>query len=704
MDNACQSGRRHTPPAPHKPQAASTDAGAAFPDEIAHLHEINTKLDDACRTADRAVHRIDEEYNTFKRYMVENRGEIDPHEMFQNEQSLMRIDQSGVRAVDQRDRLTKLKDSPYFARVDFVPRHGQQADAYYIGRFGFLQDHERLILDWRSPVAGMFYDCEIGPAAYTTPTGRVQGRLTRKRQFKISGGAMEYVLESDVNIQDTVLQRELSHTSDEKMKSIIHTIQKEQNKIIRNETTDTLIIQGVAGSGKTSVALHRIAFLLYRFQGSLLAENVAILSPNKVFGDYISQVLPELGEEPVLQVSLAEIAEIQLGGVIRFTQEPDPFATPDTKRAERIRVKSTPEFLERLEQYKRHMADHVLLASDCAFGAFTAESGWIQRRFAGYAQYPVKQRLRRIADDLYSRFETESYLPGDLPKKSEIAKALQGMLRIKTSLALYKDFYRQPGLAGLLSMPDSKTLEWADVFPFLYLHAAFAGLTENRGIKHLVIDEMQDYTPVQFAVLNLLFPCPKTILGDFGQRVHPDHRHTLRDIRRLYGGAVFVELNTSYRSTYEIVQFAARLQQAFPLEAVARHGEVPAVLPFAAPEEELAYLKKRMQSFQNGCFATLGIITKTNQEAERLFAALSGFTGITLLSPASRRFVNGVCVASVAMSKGLEFDAVIIPSADDTAYRTEYDRALLYIACTRAMHRLTLTYTGRRTALLGDRA
>lgn len=267
---------------------------ASFPDEIAHLDIIMHTLEDALRKADEDVNRIDKDYRNTKQYMADYRAELDPHELFQNELALKQIDQTGAFAVGILAKLKKLQGSPYFARIDFQEETGDTAAPYYIGPFTFHHHHELLIYDWRSPIASMFYDYEVGAAGYDAPMGRIDGQVTRKRQLKVKNGILEYVLESSLNIQDDVLQRDLSHTSDKKMKSIISTIQKEQNKIIRNERAKTMIIQSVAGSGKTSIALHRIAFLLYGFKDTLTACHITILSPNKVFGDYISTVLPNL--------------------------------------------------------------------------------------------------------------------------------------------------------------------------------------------------------------------------------------------------------------------------------------------------------------------------------------------------------------------------------------------------------------------------
>ena len=673
-----------------------------FPDEISHLEKINCDLDNALADAEANVERIDKDYMDMKRYMVEHRGEIDPHEMFQNELGLKQIDSSGAFAVEVRDKIAKLKDSPYFARIDFCHDTDSEADIFYIGRFAFSYDNELLISDWRSPVASMFYNHEVGPAAYIAPMGKIAGELTRKRQFKIKYGVMEYALESSVNIQDNILQQELSHTSDEKMKSIITTIQKEQNQIIRNEKAGTLIIQGVAGSGKTSIALHRIAFLLYRFKDRLSARNVTILSPNKVFGDYISNVLPELGEEPIYEVSLADIAKVQLEGIIGFEADKDPLGANNAGWAERVRFKSTLDFVRQLDKFIEQIPNVAFEPTDYSYGRFMETADSISSRFQAYSKYPIKRRLQMIADDIYDRFDTDNFMEDDIPKSRTILKALKQMLKVKDTLTLYKEFYKRNGIPQMFVMPAKKILEWADVYPFLYIHGALEGLHESGIIRHLVIDEMQDYTPIQYAALNLLFKCQKTILGDFGQFLNPNHLHTLEDLKKLYSEAEYAELSKSYRSTYEIISFAKKVKSTGTIEAVERHGEPPAIIGCCDHQDELAYVKNCVDTFAKKAYSSLGIITKTNEDAKRLYDFLSADNDVHLISPDSTRFVNGISITSIQMSKGLEFDEVIIPDVNSDKYSTEYDRNLLYIACTRAMHRLTLLYTGEVSSLIGS--
>ncbi len=691
LDRSCQ----NTP-------ALNMDNSIPFPDEILHLEEINHKLDDALEKADADVDRLDKEYMDFKRYMVQNRGEIDPHEMFQNELALNRIDNTGAFAVGIRDKIAKLKESPYFSRIDFQENESRELIKYYIGSFSFSYENELLIFDWRAPIASMFYDYEIGPAGFDAPQGRIEGKLTRKRQFKIKDGKLEYALESSINIQDDILQQELSHTSDEKMKSIIATIQKEQNQIIRNEKSGTLIIQGVAGSGKTSIALHRIAFLLYRFKDKLSSNNVTILSPNKVFGDYISNVLPELGEEPIYELSIADIAKVQLEGVIDFEADIDPLEINDNAWVERVRFKSTLGFVKLMDKFIAQIPSIVFEPIDYTYGRFTAKADIISARFHAYNKYPVKRRLQMVADDIYDRFDTDNYMEEDIPESKIILKALNKMLKVKNTLSLYKEFYKHIGKPKMFVMSSKKTLEWADVFPFLYLHAACEGLQESSIIRHLVVDEMQDYTPIQYAVINLLFKCPKTILGDFGQFINPNHLHTLDDMRQLYDGAEFVELSKSYRSTYEIISFAKQIKCIGTIEAIERHGEAPTLIKCQNKGDELMSIKNGIEAFFQTAYSSLGIITKTNQDARLLYAQLSPDYDLHLILPESTHFVNGISITSIQMSKGLEFDEVIVPCVDKATYFTKYDRSLLYIACTRAMHRLTLLYTGEISPLLGS--
>ncbi|MGN1171477.1 MAG: HelD family protein [Lachnospiraceae bacterium] len=671
-----------------------------FPDEREHLDCTLKIIDTALEEAGEDVRRLDQEYRDAKKYMAEYRNEMDSHEKLQNERLLDQTDRTGVFSVQVREKLGKLKESPYFARIDFAADGAGETDTFYIGRFGFTHNNENLIFDWRAPVSGMFYDYDTGRAGFEAPVGRIEGELTRKRQFKIQNGVMEYAIESSTNVRDEILQRELAHTSDEKMKSIISTIQREQNVIIRNEKADTLIIQGVAGSGKTSIALHRIAFLLYRFKNQITAEDVTILSPNKVFADYISGVIPELGEEPICELGFREIAENALEGIIAFEPEKDPLENEEEAWAKRAKFKSNLAFVEMLDRYICNMPKRVFAVKDYTCRGHVVPAAWIEERFNAYEKVPVKKRLASVAGDVRERLRSLMGMWEELPKANVILKSLEKMFVIKDSLDLYRDFYQYIDKTDMFVLPQKNTLEWEDVFPFLYLMAAFKGIEANRSVKHLVIDEMQDYTPIQFAVLNIMYPCQKTILGDFGQVLNPCHTHSLDEIRRIYSGAQFVALNKSYRSTCEIMEYAKAICAQPSLEMVERHGEQPKAICCETAGEELAFVSALIEEFEAGGNASLGIIGKMDADAKRLYGLLSGRYQVHLVSPDSTGFTNGVSITSIRMAKGLEFDEVIVPDADNGNYDSDYDRNLLYIACTRAMHKLTLFYTGSPSPFL----
>lgn len=260
---------------------------------------MKKKLAAAVAQVDVNVNNYSKELKEQKEYLYENKTGMDHAEKVSVRQSIYQVALTGESAVAKKKRLRKLLQSPYFGRLDFTEQDSGEELPLYIGIHSYFDEEERqnLVHDWRAPVSSMFYDFELGEANFEAPGGEVKGFINRKRQFRIREGRMEYMLENAQHVHDDILQKELSKASDDKMKNIVATIQRDQNAIIRNEEARTLIIQGVAGSGKTSIALHRIAFLLYRFKEEISSKDILILSPNKVFADYISNVLPELGED-----------------------------------------------------------------------------------------------------------------------------------------------------------------------------------------------------------------------------------------------------------------------------------------------------------------------------------------------------------------------------------------------------------------------
>lgn len=613
------------------------------------------------------------------------------------------------RAVQTRRRIERLLDSPYFGRVDFRPGEEASAAAYYIGLHTFRDPDstELLIHDWRAPVAALYYDFESGEASFHAPEGATHGEITGKRQYKIEDGNLRYMLESSLNIGDDILQQELSRSADEKMQNIVATIQREQNAVIRNEAARVLILQGVAGSGKTSIALHRVAFLLYRFKDTLSSQEVMILSPNKVFGDYISSVLPELGEEQVAEIDFDTIAGRFLTKVVdheTFSQQVMKLLEDvDDAAARRIRYKATPEFVTGLQEWIAAESVEQFTPAAIEHRGEELTTAWVAERFAGLAEVPVFTRLERVADFAVHQLKTAISRRAKWTAKDATAvrKQVRAMFPYRDAFQMYRAFYRTPERQDLFVPLGRKKIEYADVFPLIYTM-----LTTTRqespyaGIRHLLVDEMQDYTPVQYAVLRHLFACRMTILGDANQSVNPCSS-TLETIHTIFPEADCLELTKSYRSTAEITEFAQNISRNDRLTPIARHGTPPAIIACTDPDEELTRIHERIEAFHRSEHRSMGIICKTVTQAGALAEALRGAgADLTFLDYDSTAFSNGVIITSAHIAKGLEFDAVIAPQADSSNYTNGMDKSMLYIACTRAMHELTLTHSGPRSPML----
>ena len=672
-------------------------------EERAYLEEIKEQLALAVRRVDNSVKQFSDELREKKEYIHEHQSGMDDADMVAAGQSIDRMAFTGGAAVARKRKLLKLGQSPYFGRIDFAATN-QAASSVYIGVDSFVDEKRRgLIFDWRAPISSMFYDFELGDACYSTPSGTIHGTITRKRQYKIQDGHLEFMLENDVNIHDDVLQRELAKSSDDKLKNIVATIQRDQNAVIRNETAQVMVIQGVAGSGKTSIALHRLAFLLYRFRETIAAKDILIISPNKVFADYISNVLPELGEEHIPELGMDELAVDLLDNRYSFQtffeQVSALLETHDPAFIERIHFKSSFEFLGQLNQYLLHVENTYFTVTELRVGSTLVPVSVILARFKTYHRVPLLKRFALVAQDIrdYVRDVVRRKLTGS--EKSTIGEAIPRMFRFHQVLDLYRDFYRWLGKPELLQIDHRQRLEYADVFALIYLKIRLEGSTTYDQVKHLLVDEMQDYTPVQYAVLARLFTCRKTILGDASQAVNPYSASSAETIERVFPQADVVKLYRSYRSTVEITAFAQRLRPNPHIIPLERHGPAPAVSHWNSPGEEMTAIEQLITTFSRSGHRSLGIICKTLGQAQGAYRTLKA-TGAHLLTDESTSFKEGVIITTAHLAKGLEFDAVIVPFASALNYKTEVDRSMLYVACTRAMHELTLTYVGEVTAFL----
>ncbi|MFD2718598.1 HelD family protein [Hymenobacter monticola] len=673
-------------------------------EEREYLEVIKEQLALAVRRVDDSVRQFSSELREKKEYIHENQSGMDDADMVAAGQSIDRMAYTGAGAVARKRKLLKLLQSPYFGRIDFKPAGGVRVPVY-IGVHSFVEERQRrgLIYDWRAPISSMFYDYELGEASYQTPSGPIQGRIDLKRQYKIQDGRLEFLIENGVNIHDEVLQRELAKSSDDKMKNIVATIQRDQNAVIRNEEASVMVIQGVAGSGKTSIALHRIAFLLYRFRDSISAKDILILSPNKVFADYISNVLPELGEEHIPETVMEELAADLLGNQFQFQtffeQVSALLEQHNPAFIERIRFKSSFEFLSQLNKYLLHVENNYFNASELRVGRTAVPRQLLLDKFKGYHRVPLLKRFPLVSDDVRAYVRTAANRKLTNGEKNTIGEALTRMFRFNTVLDFYRDFYRWLGRPELFRYEHGQTLEYADVFALVYLRIRLEGISAYDHVKHLLVDEMQDYTPVQYAVLSRVFNCRKTILGDVNQMVNPYSASSAETIERVFPQADVVRLNRSYRSTVEITKFAQRITPNPDIIPLERHGQEPGLMRCNGQGEEVETLKQLVANFKTSGSNSLGVICKTPKQAEQVQQALEG-QGVQLLTEDSTHFKEGVILTTAHLAKGLEFDEVIVPFVSARNFKTEVDKSMLYVACTRAMHRLTLTYSGELTAFL----
>ena len=674
-------------------------------DEREYLEVIKEKLLLAVRRVDENVRHQAEELRQKTQYMHEHRSGMDEADVVAAGQSINRMVFTGESASSLKKRLMKLGASPYFGRIDFIQNGSSDTTPIYIGIHSFMDEISRsnLIFDWRAPVSSMFYDFELGEASYTTPAGVVQGTIELKRQYRIRDGQMEYMLENSLNIQDEVLQQELSKSSDERMKNIVATIQRDQNAVIRNESSRILIIQGVAGSGKTSIALHRIAFLLYRFRDSISAKDILIISPNKVFASYISNVLPELGEEHIPEVGMEELAAELLENKFKFQsffeQVSSLLKSHNEEFIERIRFKASFEFLSKLNQYLIHIENNYFTFTELRIAGTVVPFPFILERFKAYHRMPILKRFPEVIKDIQQFIRTSTNRKLNGREKTRLWEEVPRMFKINTVLDLYKDFYTWIKRPDLFKMEHGHILEYADVFPLIYFRIRLEGIDVHSHIKHLLIDEMQDYTAVQYAVITRQFHCKKTILGDVSQTVNPYSSSSADDIHRVFPHADTVKLLRSYRSTLEITEFAQKILHNPEQIAMERHGEIPSVLGFTSNAEEINEIRKLMASFDSSQYQSLGILCKTERQAEMLYGELKA-SGVHLITTDSTSFSDGVIITTVHLSKGLEFDEVIVPFASARNYHTDVERSMLYIACTRAMHRLSLTYESEKSPFI----
>lgn len=615
-------------------------------------------------------------------------------------------------------RLEKIIESPYFARIDFRFEGESQAEQVYIGRSSLTEKKTRefYVYDWRSPIASIFYRCMPGKAFYEAPGGRIEGELTLKRQYEIEKGALEFYFDADRNISDAFLRQLLSQNTSPQMKAIVETIQKEQDIVIRNMENDLLMVQGVAGSGKTSIALHRAAYLMYQgLQSNLSANNIMILSPNSVFEQYISSVLPELGEENVGSATFDDILRKILKGqraesrntFLEHLMTDNAYQSVIQKSAE---FKMSETFRRMLDDFLPEIPLRWIPFQDLHYNGSCIVTGeemrlWTMRR----PHIPLGTRLLQLEDYCLEKIFGTARKRGDGEQRNLIRQEIRQFTELDVvSLygRIFSDFHgRDQDIPAdirefTLSNLNAGQLCYDDATAAAYLHLKIYGDTEYRSIRQVVIDEAQDYYTLQYEIFRLLFPNARfTVLGDINQTLaKPESLSLYEEIQRILDrkNAGLVMLDKSFRCTNEILDFSLQFIDCRPqIESFNRSGDRPEILTPDSHDKLLDGILQETILCREKGLESIGLICKTAKKASQLYEDLKKRIKLRLIKDSMADSLKGIFIMPAYLSKGLEFDAVIICDAvlgDDC---TEEDKKLLYVECTRALHRLLLICPAR---------
>lgn len=666
-----------------------------------YLSQVLEKLETAIGELEEKLEFRRSEIAKMQEYYWESYNEYDEfgYEKFDNDRLLKEEMSSHGELVKKYSRYMKMKDSPYFAAVTFRYEGEEEEETYYIGIGDFSPSKADvpLVCDWRAPISGLFYDYDVGKASFKAPMGEIFGDLLRKHQYKIKGGKLLYMIDSDIVINDDILQKELSMNANARLKSIVTTIQKEQNAIIRNENDKILVIQGCAGSGKTSVALHRVAYLLYHHRKQLTAKQVLILSPNPVFSEYISHILPELGEENILEMSFDLYAYKELK---KYRDTEDRYVylerlltLPEKEAWEYqagVAEKQSKEYVLELNEFVLFLEDSLMNFRDFNYKKIHRTEQELRTLFyEKFPDIPILERLKTVGEYIIDEEETLSGKELDPLEREIVMDKLERMYESKDFYALYNRFLEDGGREPIRE--TAKAIPYEDVYPLLYLRHLLHGSVKHTGIKHLIVDEMQDYSYMQFLVLSKMFSCPMTILGDREQQAAPGKLDTQRLCKEIFGKeARLLTLKKSYRSTSEITRFANRIAGIEGEEAFERPGKEPEWILSKNEAEMRTKIIEKLTNEQNEHFETTAILTTTEEQAERLYIALKDKIQVNMLSPNSSKMEKGIVITTFYLAKGLEFDSVHVAYAPTEENLTEYQRQILYIGATRALHGLTI--------------
>lgn len=682
--------------------------------ELAFFDNISGEISEALEQAESDVEREQKQIKKLKEYINDQYGAMDVKELRAN------VEDAGAMAVlaaadmKRLRNLQFLKRSPYFAKIKFIPDGEENGRDIYIGTGGFWseKDKKAKIYDWRAPVSALYYDYELGRGSYkvTDTAGpapavtEYTGEITEKCQYNIKDGKMLYMADTGRRVSDELLLRALSGNAPEKMRSVVATIQKEQNAVIRDASSKELVVDGRAGSGKTVIAMHRLAWLLYNKRKSFNTGNVLILSPNSIFSDYISDVLPELTEDSVPEKQWDDLVEELVFADIEHESRAEQAevilsSEPDSARIRNIRFKTSLAFFDAFEEYIEKIFIGQTKFRDFHYEKMTVPKEKLEKYFFGsFSSLPAYERYYNIAYFIVDAFMEQNKKEYSENRREKMQRSIQNLLirqfSEKNIVKIYTDFLSVAAKAceGAERYTDERgRICYEDMQVLFYLQIKLYGCNTYRDLKHCVIDEMQDYSVFQFAVMKMIFGGSKTILGDRFQVLLPNEEENVLDaIIRIFPDRTLKILNRTYRSTAEIARFCNAIQgEECEAAPYARHGKEPEVSVCDDKEMQYRRLKEKISELKQSDYGSVAILCDDEASAYEVFRSLED-AEIRFLSEQNAGYRGGIAVMSSFLAKGMEFDAVCVVTEKDVAAKkmSASDLSAYYISCTRALHEL----------------
>lgn len=660
------------------------------------LKEINNKIEKL--GANLQIEEVN--IREFKKFIWQNKGSMDEVEIRSNLLTSEMDSYLFENRANYLKKLYRLKKSPYFGRIDFKEEGDNREHIIYIGITHLTKGTNNLIYDWRAPISSMFYDYEVGSALYEAPEVIIKGEIINKRQYKIKDGKLIHIFDNNINITDDFLQEVLTHASSDKMKNIVNTIQKEQNEVIRDISNKVLIVQGVAGSGKTSVALHRIAFLLYKLK-NLSSNNVLIFSPNNIFSDYISNVLPELGEANALETTFSDFTIKYINKykkIESFSEFIERYYIDANINKELTTFKMSDEMITVIDNYvddlikSTRFINNVIIDIDIIPSEYEKED--LNDLFHNrYSRLTLFERIESISSYICNR-ERKSYkkygrtinnkLWSSLNIKKDIKKIFKELFK---SEFFIKTYGKKLSDQEINSFVNRKILYYEDLLLYIYLQGKLQSFPYSSLIKQIVIDEAQDYSKLQYIILKRIFPRASfTILGDINQNINPYYSYkSLEALKDVFGNIRYLELTKTYRSSPEIIEYSNKIMDLKHIVSIRKSNNYPVIEN--NPSNIYKTLKRDIIDGKR-VHKKIAIITKTKEEAEYLYYLLKDdFSDINYLSETSIGFKHDLVIIPSYLAKGLEFDLVIVYTDKENIYRDD-EKTLFYVAVTRAQHEL----------------